>query len=220
MSSAIYAAFFQSNASAINPAELLVIDVNAFPNLAPINGSVYISFNGGNTKILINKESNTQFYALDPRCPHLGCPVGLYSVATNMSACPCHGSQFGLAGQLLQGPAATGLQSYATQFEGASTLKIEVPGLVLRVDSITLESTSGANRRMRLTFPTMAGSTYYVRHTADLSTPFQIINFSKTAGGSANQTIVTGTGSTKSVYVDSTGNTAFFVLELIVSQSV
>ena len=218
MSSAVYAGVFGSDVSAINPAEFLVIDVTAFPNLVPIYGSVIITFNGGTTKILINKESDTDYYALDPRCPHNGCQVDTYSIASNTNTCPCHGSRFDIAGHVVNGPARTDLQTYATQLEGDSTLKIEVPGLVLRMNSIALQSTSGATRRMRLTFPTMAGSQYYVRYTEDLNTPFQIINFSTTAGGVANQTIVNGTGATKSVYVDSSTGTGFFVLELLVFQ--
>lgn len=218
MSSAVYAGVFGGTASAAIPAEFLVIDVNAFPDLVPIYGSAIISHDGGITKILINKESETDYYALDPRCPHMGCQVARFSIATNTNTCPCHGSQFDISGRLLSGPARTNLLTYATQLEGTSTLKIEVPGLVLRMDSIGLESTSGATRRMRLTFPTITGSQYYVRYTEDLKKPFQIVNFSNTSAGLANKTIVTGTGATKSIYVDSSGNTGFFVLELIVSQ--
>ena len=118
----------------------------------------------------------------------------------------------------MNGPAPINLQPYATRFDGDSTLNIEVPGLVLKMNGITLASTSGTVRRMKLTFPTMAGSKYHVRQTADLSAPFQIMSFSNTAGGTANQTILTGNGAIKSVWVDSSGSAGFFVLELLVFQ--
>lgn len=218
MSSAVYAGVSGGCVAALNPAELLTIDVATFQEFDLPYGSIIITFNGGATKILINRESPTDFYALDPRCTHAGCQVNPYSIANNAIVCPCHGSQYDIAGQVVHGPAQNNLQTYATRFEGNSTLKIEVPGLVLRMDNIALQSSSAAGLRMRLTFPTMAGSQYHVRHTADLSAPFEITSFALTAAGIANQTTFTGTGAPASVFVDSAGGAGFFVLELLVFQ--
>jgi len=47
------------------------------------------------------------FLALSLVCPHLGCQV---NPGESGFACPCHGSQFGNRGQLVRGPAASGLR--------------------------------------------------------------------------------------------------------------
>lgn len=47
------------------------------------------------------------FLALSLVCPHLGCQV---NPEESGFACPCHGSQFGIRGQLVRGPAANGLR--------------------------------------------------------------------------------------------------------------
>jgi len=48
-------------------------------------------------------------HVLSARCPHLGCLVA-WSEADKEWECPCHGSRFTAKGQLLQGPATTGLE--------------------------------------------------------------------------------------------------------------
>lgn len=220
MSSAVYAAASGvQDARALNPAEFLRINVTAFPDLELPSSSIIITFDGGTTEILINRESATDFYALNPRCTHMGCRVNPYSIVTNTIFCPCHSSQYDIAGHVVNGPALLNLQPYVTRFEGDSTLIIEVPGLVLRMDSIALESSSTAGMRMRLTFPTMAGSQYHIRHSPDLDLPFEITAFATTAAGPADQTILTGNGAPKSVFVDAAGSAGFFVLELLVFQS-
>ena len=218
MSSAVYAGVSGGWLAALDAVDNLQINVAAFTDLDLPGGSIIITFDGGATQILINRESDMDFFALDPRCTHAGCRVNPYSTATNTIVCPCHGSQYDIAGQVVHGPAPLNLQSYATRFEGDSTLNIGVPGLVLRMDSIALESSYASSRRMRLTFPTMAGSQYHVRRTADLNAPFEIISFANTAAGAANHTTLTGNGATKSIWVDSSESAGFFVLELLVFQ--
>jgi glycine/D-amino acid oxidase-like deaminating enzyme/nitrite reductase/ring-hydroxylating ferredoxin subunit len=53
-------------------------------------------------------ESGTK-HVLSARCPHLGCLVA-WSEADKGWECPCHGSRFTAEGELLQGPATTGLE--------------------------------------------------------------------------------------------------------------
>jgi thiosulfate dehydrogenase [quinone] large subunit len=51
-----------------------------------------------------------QFVAYDTVCPHAGCTVG-YSPGNKLLICPCHGSTFDPSnGDVLQGPAPTGLR--------------------------------------------------------------------------------------------------------------
>lgn len=46
--------------------------------------------------------SDTELYALDLTCTHLGCTV---QVTPTELVCPCHGSRFDRNGQVLHGPA-------------------------------------------------------------------------------------------------------------------
>lgn len=56
-----------------------------------------------------------QIVALSLVCTHLGCTV---VVTPKEITCPCHGSRFDLAGQVLAGPAERPLQRLAVQQEG------------------------------------------------------------------------------------------------------
>lgn len=75
----------------------------------PVGGSA--SFNApsnGDPAIVLQPSSDT-FVAFDAVCPHEGCTVA-YQPASQIIACPCHGSQFNATtGAVLQGPAQTGL---------------------------------------------------------------------------------------------------------------
>ena len=64
--------------------------------------------------------------AVSAVCSHLGCSVLPSPCATGpgcpagaLLQCPCHGSQYDLAGGLLQGPAANNLLRYTVSFDGA-----------------------------------------------------------------------------------------------------
>jgi cytochrome b6-f complex iron-sulfur subunit len=54
---------------------------------------------------LLIRETNG-FSALSLICPHLGCTV---EPQLDGFACPCHGSRFGLQGQVVRGPSAKAL---------------------------------------------------------------------------------------------------------------
>jgi len=49
-------------------------------------------------------------------CPHLGCEVP-WNAAEGKFMCPCHGSQFGPDGSLLQGPALRGMDTLPIKIE-------------------------------------------------------------------------------------------------------
>lgn len=59
--------------------------------------------------------------AVNPTCTHAGCTVN-WEAGQNKFACPCHGSQFGPDGQVLQGPAKNSLTTYAAKIEDAQVL--------------------------------------------------------------------------------------------------
>lgn len=61
-----------------------------------------------------------QLYALSLVCTHLGCTV---QVNPDGITCPCHGSRFNLAGEVLSGPAPRALNRLPLQIQGA---KVEI----------------------------------------------------------------------------------------------
>ena len=59
-------------------------------------------------KIAAYRNRDGSLVSLSPRCAHMGCTVDWNSVQDTWD-CPCHGSRYTKEGDLLQGPAKTGL---------------------------------------------------------------------------------------------------------------
>lgn len=57
----------------------------------------------------IYRDAAGQLHAMSPVCPHLKCLVQWNDAAKSWD-CPCHGSRFAPTGELLEGPALTGLR--------------------------------------------------------------------------------------------------------------
>lgn len=66
-----------------------------------------VSYQG--SKVGVYKAKNGEIFAIDPRCPHLGCQLEWNPDAMSWD-CPCHGSRFDFRGRLLEGPALEGLE--------------------------------------------------------------------------------------------------------------
>jgi Rieske Fe-S protein len=64
--------------------------------------------------ILVVRDGAGRFHALSMQCTHEGCPVG--SPVNGVITCPCHGSQYDLAGRVVRGPAQLPLARYAVQY--------------------------------------------------------------------------------------------------------
>ena len=75
--------------------------------------------------ILIVRQSANRYVAFSMQCTHEGCPVNppVHGVMT----CPCHGSQFDLAGDVRRGPAQYPLGHYDVAYHAAQqTLSISL----------------------------------------------------------------------------------------------
>lgn len=59
-------------------------------------------------KVGVYKDEDGKVYAVDARCPHLGCQLA-WNPDEKSWDCPCHGSRFSYTGKLLDGPAQTGI---------------------------------------------------------------------------------------------------------------
>jgi glycine/D-amino acid oxidase-like deaminating enzyme/nitrite reductase/ring-hydroxylating ferredoxin subunit len=79
----------------------------AAASLPPGEGAV-MTLNG--ERVAVYRSPGGELHALSPVCTHLGCLVG-WNAAEKSWDCPCHGSRFDPAGQVLNGPAVTPLEA-------------------------------------------------------------------------------------------------------------
>jgi cytochrome b6-f complex iron-sulfur subunit len=66
--------------------------------------------------VIIARDNSGNFIALYDVCPHAGCVVQFNG--TSQFPCPCHGSDFDNNGNVISGPAASGLKKYNTTLTG------------------------------------------------------------------------------------------------------
>ncbi|HEU5048225.1 MAG TPA: FAD-dependent oxidoreductase [Rickettsiales bacterium] len=64
----------------------------------------------GTSKIAVYKDENGQLHERSAVCPHLGCIVQ-WNPGEKSWDCPCHGSRFGINGEILNGPATKPLDT-------------------------------------------------------------------------------------------------------------
>jgi len=85
--------------------ELLAPARGAAASLPPDHGGVVAL---DEQKLGIYKASDGTLYAVEARCPHMGCQLE-WNPDEKSWDCPCHGSRFDLRGRLLSGPAQADL---------------------------------------------------------------------------------------------------------------
>jgi glycine/D-amino acid oxidase-like deaminating enzyme/nitrite reductase/ring-hydroxylating ferredoxin subunit len=77
--------------------------------LAPGEGGIVAAAEG---KVAGYRDESGGLRAVSARCTHLGCQVH-WNAAERTWDCPCHGSRFGVDGEVLEGPAVRPLESRA-----------------------------------------------------------------------------------------------------------
>ncbi len=77
---------------------------------------------GLSTPLAVTRISPTQVVAVSRICTHMGCTVGLPNAAGATLDCPCHGSRFTTAGQVMNGPAARALASFPAAILGSEVV--------------------------------------------------------------------------------------------------
>jgi glycine/D-amino acid oxidase-like deaminating enzyme/nitrite reductase/ring-hydroxylating ferredoxin subunit len=80
-------------------------EVDAADEIEPDCGAV---LRRGLRKIAVYRDLNGELYPFSAVCPHLGCIVH-WNQADRTFDCPCHGSRFDRYGEVVNGPANTGL---------------------------------------------------------------------------------------------------------------
>ena len=84
-------------------------------------GSVVVEVDGSSDKVLVILLPDGSVAAVSMACTHLGCDVE-YSEPRNLIVCPCHGSEFGIMGDNLKGPATRPLQVHAVRIDGSEVV--------------------------------------------------------------------------------------------------
>ncbi len=80
-------------------------DVKSADEIAPGGGAV---LRRGLSKVAVYRDEHGALHERSAVCPHLGCVVH-WNAAEKTWDCPCHGSRFDKLGQVMNGPANTGL---------------------------------------------------------------------------------------------------------------
>ena len=99
----------------------VTVAVDAASPLAAVGGAALVRSGSGD--FLVSRTAQDAFAALTAICTHEACTITGFRSPTYV--CPCHGSQYSTAGQVLSGPATRSLRTYPTQFAG-TTLTITV----------------------------------------------------------------------------------------------
>jgi glycine/D-amino acid oxidase-like deaminating enzyme/nitrite reductase/ring-hydroxylating ferredoxin subunit len=75
-------------------------------DLAPGDGAVV---RAGGDRLAVHRDDTGALHAVSARCTHLGCLVS-FNRAERAWECPCHGSRFGVDGEVIHGPAVRPLE--------------------------------------------------------------------------------------------------------------
>jgi cytochrome b6-f complex iron-sulfur subunit len=105
--------------SASAPTVNFTIDISTSQyNSLQTNGNYLYTNN-----LIVARDNSGKFIALYDVCPHAGCNITFNG--TNQFPCPCHGSLFDENGNVIQGPATTGVKKYTCTLVGT---KLTVAG--------------------------------------------------------------------------------------------
>lgn len=193
------------------------IKLSDFPALQNTPTSIRLSPNpvGGDNfpqgfwyPFMINRDEMGNFYAIDTECTHAGCVVQAWSVPFGPATCPCHGSQYGIDGEVLGGPARESLRRFDISFDDVDTLTVRIPGLGFRVTNQPIQTSAGS--RLRLTFPSQSEISYKVYHRQTATAPWVETSFAVTANGPVTQSSIVGNDTALSVYLPMTGTSGFY----------
>ncbi|MDP4199181.1 MAG: Rieske (2Fe-2S) protein [Bacteroidota bacterium] len=102
---------------AANDVREVPISLEDTPDLKPVGGTYHLSVEDLEREILVVHVSKDQYIAVDIKCKHKGCDIN-YEAAQKKFICPCHGSEYDLAGANLKGPSVKPLNYYHAELRG------------------------------------------------------------------------------------------------------
>jgi nitrite reductase/ring-hydroxylating ferredoxin subunit len=218
---------------AANAANIISLRLTDFPALLTTYGSVRVellpSLSINESLLIITRAPGDVFYAVTAICTHEQQKVAPYdhTEETRKMICYTHNSEFDIQGNLLWGaggPTQPSLTKYNTSYANG-VVRVEIPGLNFKMNSMVLQSTTGATSRYVLNFTRRNGGRYRVLYTPDLATEPVPVNFATSSSGALNrgpsfasQTFnATSTGN-QNLGVDSSAERGFYLVELVVTQ--
>lgn len=162
--------------------------VTDYPALATPGGSVQLAFSSLTAPMTINRVSPSRIVALDATCTHAGCTVGKFDPTLGLMRCPCHGSRYDLEGRVLPDqPAPDDLARFDSEFDAATgRILVRIPGLAFGLKTAALQAPE-ADRRIALSVPVSAGSTYELHWSPSLDDEFVPIPFALSEDGPLTQ---------------------------------
>jgi Rieske Fe-S protein len=89
----------------------LALALADYPSLAPVGGFAYVNDPTRLLNVVLVRHDTDCFSAVWRICTHGACEVE-YAEGAEHVECPCHGSQFGLDGTVLRGPASAALKAF------------------------------------------------------------------------------------------------------------
>lgn len=98
------------------------ISIGTTSPVANKNTRALVEYNNGNGAILVEHKADDSYNAISGICTHQGCVVSDFDGSNNVFVCPCHGSRFDLNGNVVQGPAPSGLRHYNSTIESNSLI--------------------------------------------------------------------------------------------------
>jgi Rieske Fe-S protein len=101
------------------------LPIRNFPQLAQLGGYLKIHPAGATTPIYVLALQDGQYAAVSPICTHLGCTVNIEGAHL---VCPCHGSTYDRAGQVLRGPTERPLKRFPATTTPEGDLIIQLEG--------------------------------------------------------------------------------------------
>jgi Rieske Fe-S protein len=202
-----------------NSTGILRVNLQDFPALMNELGSVRLKINplSGNFPdgpfypVIINRDSDDTFHALNSRCTHQNCVVPTFDSSNNRMTCPCHFSQYAIDGRRISGPAPSDLTKYNVTFDGENLLEVEIPQLGYQVNVSKAEN----NGRFRLSFTGIENVEYEVLFRERLGGEPTTVPFSLDADGPIDQMVHTASDDSEvNLYVDGNAARGFFMVSI------
>lgn len=101
------------------------LPIRDFPQLARAGGYLKVQPTGAASPVYVLVLRDGRYAALSPICTHLGCTVDIEGAHL---VCPCHGSTYDRAGQVLRGPAERPLKRFPATVTAEGELLIQLEG--------------------------------------------------------------------------------------------
>ena len=93
------------------------INLEDTPELKPVGGTYHLTVEDLEREILVVHARRDEYFGVDIKCKHKGCDIN-YQPTEKLFRCPCHGSEYDLAGANLKGPSVKPLNYYHAELRG------------------------------------------------------------------------------------------------------